>query len=226
MLPLVCSMHKIPWPIHVLAPPWKQGVACPWRCVPVCLRRWWGVNSLLEIRKAVRINQSLQFVFQRLNSGGEGSAWSPVMYIMAERGWVVGLSNCLDLIANTCWWVPSSWTLGLGNFFYQLPAAQNWGKYTPAHTMLLKPAALPGLLCFLLLPRFSCSCPSRCLCFRTTVRCMHLMLETIPDIPPQTSILWVNPFILLPCLPAWSLERNVCFLSSFFPASLSASQAV
>uniref|UniRef100_A0A672UJ68 Ig-like domain-containing protein n=1 Tax=Strigops habroptila TaxID=2489341 RepID=A0A672UJ68_STRHB len=55
--------------------------------------------------------------------------------------------------------------------------------------MLLKPASLPGLLCFLLLPSFSCSCPSRCLCFRTTVRCMHLMLETIPDIPPQTSIL-------------------------------------
>ncbi|OPJ84914.1 peroxidasin [Patagioenas fasciata monilis] len=55
--------------------------------------------------------------------------------------------------------------------------------------MLMKPAALPGFLCFLLLPSFSCSCPSRCLCFRTTVRCMHLMLETIPDIPPQTNIL-------------------------------------
>uniref|UniRef100_A0A8C3QU24 Ig-like domain-containing protein n=1 Tax=Cyanoderma ruficeps TaxID=181631 RepID=A0A8C3QU24_9PASS len=46
-----------------------------------------------------------------------------------------------------------------------------------------------GFLYFLLLPAFSCSCPSRCLCFRTTVRCMHLMLETIPEIPPQTNIL-------------------------------------
>ncbi|XP_057892200.1 peroxidasin homolog [Melospiza georgiana] len=55
--------------------------------------------------------------------------------------------------------------------------------------MLLKPSVLGGFLCFLLLPGFSCSCPSRCLCFRTTVRCMHLMLETIPEIPPQTNIL-------------------------------------
>uniref|UniRef100_A0A8C3UKJ3 Ig-like domain-containing protein n=1 Tax=Catharus ustulatus TaxID=91951 RepID=A0A8C3UKJ3_CATUS len=55
--------------------------------------------------------------------------------------------------------------------------------------MLIKPSALGGFLYFLLLPGFSCSCPSRCLCFRTTVRCMHLMLETIPEIPPQTNIL-------------------------------------
>ncbi|XP_027696149.1 peroxidasin homolog isoform X2 [Vombatus ursinus] len=32
-------------------------------------------------------------------------------------------------------------------------------------------------------------CPSRCLCFRTTVRCMHLMLENVPAVSPQTSIL-------------------------------------
>ncbi|KAM6221084.1 peroxidasin homolog [Rhynchocyon petersi] len=32
-------------------------------------------------------------------------------------------------------------------------------------------------------------CPSRCLCFRTTVRCMHLMLETVPAVAPTTSIL-------------------------------------
>ncbi|XP_019403812.1 PREDICTED: peroxidasin homolog isoform X1 [Crocodylus porosus] len=55
--------------------------------------------------------------------------------------------------------------------------------------MLVKSAALPGFLLFLLLPGISCSCPSRCLCFRTTVRCMHLMLENIPDVPPQTNIL-------------------------------------
>ncbi|XP_017332074.1 peroxidasin [Ictalurus punctatus] len=33
------------------------------------------------------------------------------------------------------------------------------------------------------------SCPSRCLCFRTTVRCMHLNLETVPTVLPQTTIL-------------------------------------
>ncbi|XP_023663422.2 peroxidasin isoform X1 [Paramormyrops kingsleyae] len=38
-------------------------------------------------------------------------------------------------------------------------------------------------------PQLSLSCPSRCLCFRTTVRCMHLMLETVPAVPPQTTIL-------------------------------------
>ncbi|XP_018121404.1 peroxidasin isoform X2 [Xenopus laevis] len=45
-----------------------------------------------------------------------------------------------------------------------------------------------GLL-VLVLPQISHSCPSRCLCFRTTVRCMHLMLETVPSVPPHTSIL-------------------------------------
>uniref|UniRef100_A0A8C5TAV9 Ig-like domain-containing protein n=1 Tax=Malurus cyaneus samueli TaxID=2593467 RepID=A0A8C5TAV9_9PASS len=53
-------------------------------------------------------------------------------------------------------------------------------------------STLGGFLYFLLLPGFSCSCPSRCLCFRTTVRCMHLMLETIPEIPPQTNILYLH----------------------------------
>ncbi|XP_054274117.1 peroxidasin-like isoform X2 [Macrosteles quadrilineatus] len=32
-------------------------------------------------------------------------------------------------------------------------------------------------------------CPSRCLCFRTTVRCMFLSLETVPAIPQDTTIL-------------------------------------
>ncbi|KAM4692008.1 LOW QUALITY PROTEIN: peroxidasin homolog [Rhinophrynus dorsalis] len=46
-------------------------------------------------------------------------------------------------------------------------------------------------LLFLLLtaPCGAPACPSRCLCFRTTVRCMHLMLESVPDIPVHTSIL-------------------------------------
>ncbi|XP_072417108.1 peroxidasin homolog isoform X3 [Chiloscyllium punctatum] len=38
-------------------------------------------------------------------------------------------------------------------------------------------------------PMRSAACPSRCLCFRTTVRCMHLMLEHIPAVSPQTTIL-------------------------------------
>uniref|UniRef100_A0A8C4RTY0 Peroxidasin like n=1 Tax=Erpetoichthys calabaricus TaxID=27687 RepID=A0A8C4RTY0_ERPCA len=42
-------------------------------------------------------------------------------------------------------------------------------------------------LCLLFGP--SASCPSRCLCFRTTIRCMHLMLDHIPKVPPQTTIL-------------------------------------
>ncbi|KAM4622957.1 peroxidasin homolog [Discoglossus pictus] len=47
---------------------------------------------------------------------------------------------------------------------------------------------LQGLL-LVLSPLLSAGCPSRCLCFRSTVRCMHLMLETIPNIPVQTTIL-------------------------------------
>ncbi|XP_033967231.1 peroxidasin isoform X1 [Pseudochaenichthys georgianus] len=38
-------------------------------------------------------------------------------------------------------------------------------------------------------PQFVLSCPSRCLCFRTTVRCMHLNLETVPAVSLQTTIL-------------------------------------
>lgn len=65
--------------------------------------------------------------------------------------------------------------------------------------------ALPGLCLLLLLlssarlappasaqpppQRGSVWCPSRCLCFRSTVRCMHLMLESVPAVSPQTTIL-------------------------------------
>nr|XP_021553352.1 peroxidasin homolog [Neomonachus schauinslandi] len=38
-------------------------------------------------------------------------------------------------------------------------------------------------------PKPGAGCPSRCLCFRTTVRCMHLLLEAVPAVAPQTSIL-------------------------------------
>lgn len=38
-------------------------------------------------------------------------------------------------------------------------------------------------------PKPGAGCPSRCLCFRSTVRCMHLLLEAVPAVAPQTSIL-------------------------------------
>ncbi|XP_068119933.1 peroxidasin homolog isoform X2 [Hyperolius riggenbachi] len=44
------------------------------------------------------------------------------------------------------------------------------------------------LLLSLVAPQVS-ACPSRCLCFRTTVRCMHLMLDAIPEVPIHTTIL-------------------------------------
>uniref|UniRef100_UPI00398F47F3 peroxidasin homolog isoform X2 n=1 Tax=Pristiophorus japonicus TaxID=55135 RepID=UPI00398F47F3 len=44
-------------------------------------------------------------------------------------------------------------------------------------------------LFFAAFPSWTAACPSRCLCFRTTVRCMHLMLENIPAVAPQTTIL-------------------------------------
>ncbi|KAM9296522.1 peroxidasin-like [Gastrophryne carolinensis] len=52
---------------------------------------------------------------------------------------------------------------------------------------------LSGLLLtaalLVLLPRSALTCPSRCLCFRSTVRCMHLMLDGIPEVPAHTTIL-------------------------------------
>ncbi|XP_070796250.1 peroxidasin-like [Pituophis catenifer annectens] len=38
-------------------------------------------------------------------------------------------------------------------------------------------------------PLLASFCPSRCLCFRTTVRCMHLMLESVPEVSPHTNVL-------------------------------------
>jgi len=35
-------------------------------------------------------------------------------------------------------------------------------------------------------------CPNRCVCFGTTVRCMFNNLETIPEVSPDTKILWVT----------------------------------
>ncbi|KAJ7988928.1 hypothetical protein DPEC_G00314270 [Dallia pectoralis] len=49
--------------------------------------------------------------------------------------------------------------------------------------------AAVALLLLSLGPRAVASCPSRCLCFRTTVRCMHLNLETVPAVAPSTTIL-------------------------------------
>ncbi|XP_074062925.1 putative oxidoreductase PXDNL isoform X5 [Macrotis lagotis] len=43
------------------------------------------------------------------------------------------------------------------------------------------------LLALCVLPTLAC--PSRCLCFKSTVRCMHLMLDHIPRVPQQTTVL-------------------------------------
>jgi len=32
-------------------------------------------------------------------------------------------------------------------------------------------------------------CPASCVCFRTTVRCMFLQLDAVPDVPESTTIL-------------------------------------
>jgi len=32
-------------------------------------------------------------------------------------------------------------------------------------------------------------CPASCVCFRTTVRCMFLQLDSVPDVPDSTTIL-------------------------------------
>uniref|UniRef100_A0A4X2K4Z1 Uncharacterized protein n=1 Tax=Vombatus ursinus TaxID=29139 RepID=A0A4X2K4Z1_VOMUR len=43
------------------------------------------------------------------------------------------------------------------------------------------------LLAMWVLPALSC--PSRCLCFKSTIRCMHLMLDHIPKVPQQITVL-------------------------------------
>lgn len=52
--------------------------------------------------------------------------------------------------------------------------------------------SLLAVLVLVLTPVPVLPCPSRCLCFRTTVRCMHLNLEAVPTVSPQTTILWVH----------------------------------
>uniref|UniRef100_A0A3Q2QIY6 Peroxidasin n=1 Tax=Fundulus heteroclitus TaxID=8078 RepID=A0A3Q2QIY6_FUNHE len=55
---------------------------------------------------------------------------------------------------------------------------------------LCSPRLLLALLALIACgPQSALCCPSRCLCFRTTVRCMHLNLETVPAVSPQTTIL-------------------------------------
>ena len=38
----------------------------------------------------------------------------------------------------------------------------------------------------------SIRCPTRCLCFRSTVRCMFLQLDRVPQVPSNTTILYVS----------------------------------
>ena len=42
----------------------------------------------------------------------------------------------------------------------------------------------------------SIRCPTRCLCFRSTVRCMFLQLDRVPQVPSNTTILYVYPLLL------------------------------
>uniref|UniRef100_A0A8C1CWW3 Peroxidasin n=1 Tax=Cyprinus carpio carpio TaxID=630221 RepID=A0A8C1CWW3_CYPCA len=67
-----------------------------------------------------------------------------------------------------------------------------------AHWLVMALRTVRNLPCFLSVlgvfllssgPQRVFSCPSRCLCFRTTVRCMHLNLESVPAVLPQTTIL-------------------------------------
>ncbi|MED6261125.1 hypothetical protein ATANTOWER_001129 [Ataeniobius toweri] len=87
----------------------------------------------------------------------------------------------------------------------------SWRSQLSARFSLLEMAIRAGQLCFLrlllaLFALIACGlqsalcCPSRCLCFRTTVRCMHLNLETVPAVSPQTTILYKKE--LIKCSPA------------------------
>lgn len=38
-------------------------------------------------------------------------------------------------------------------------------------------------------------CPSRCLCYKTIVRCMYLRLTHVPRAPPNTTVLWVSSLL-------------------------------
>ncbi|KAJ8290607.1 hypothetical protein GJAV_G00015210 [Gymnothorax javanicus] len=65
---------------------------------------------------------------------------------------------------------------------------------------------IPGLFLVASGPQPVLACPSRCLCFRTTVRCMHLMLETVPAVSSQTTILDLR-FNKIKDLPPGSFRR-------------------
>ncbi|XP_058860112.1 peroxidasin homolog isoform X2 [Acipenser ruthenus] len=57
--------------------------------------------------------------------------------------------------------------------------------------MLSRYTVFAGTL-FLVFSCWSLPCPNQCLCYQTTVRCMHLRLQTIPGLPPQTNLLQLN----------------------------------
>uniref|UniRef100_A0A8C3TFJ7 Peroxidasin like n=1 Tax=Chelydra serpentina TaxID=8475 RepID=A0A8C3TFJ7_CHESE len=71
----------------------------------------------------------------------------------------------------------------------------------------MEPKLLP-LAVLLLAGRCAASlpCPSRCLCFKTTIRCMHLMLDHIPRVPQQTSVLDLR-FNRIPEIPAGTFKK-------------------
>lgn len=125
-----------------------------------------------------------------------------------QRGWAVGLSNCLNLIANTCWWVPSSWTSGLGNFFLSAPCSSelrqirsskhhadqtfsSWRLFVfspPAWFLLLLPQPLPVLQDY------------------SEMHASDVGNHPRDPAPDKHSV--SNHFIFLPFLPAWSFRKK------------------
>ncbi|CAL1272051.1 unnamed protein product [Larinioides sclopetarius] len=54
-------------------------------------------------------------------------------------------------------------------------------------------------------------CPARCLCFRSTVRCMFLQLDKVPDIPPETTVLSLINLIWAPLAPSFAAGHRFSY---------------
>ncbi|KAJ9586073.1 hypothetical protein L9F63_020270, partial [Diploptera punctata] len=67
----------------------------------------------------------------------------------------------------------------------------------PSSKMLL----LVVLLVSIATGQADAQCPARCLCFRTTVRCMFLQLDSVPQVPSETTILFFNTLSLCRSFP-------------------------
>ncbi|ELW72458.1 Peroxidasin-like protein [Tupaia chinensis] len=56
----------------------------------------------------------------------------------------------------------------------------------------MEPRLLGGVACLVLAGKClpGLPCPSWCLCPQSALRCVHLMLDRIPQVPPQTTVLY------------------------------------